>query len=78
MAHEISHSWTGNLVTNKNFEHFWLNEGFTMFVQGKITGRMHGDLARDFEAIEGLNELRSCVSVNNQFSFVTSDIVFFL
>ena len=27
IAHEIAHSWTGNLVTNKNFEHFWLNEG---------------------------------------------------
>ncbi len=27
IAHEIAHSWTGNLVTNSNFEHFWLNEG---------------------------------------------------
>jgi leukotriene-A4 hydrolase len=27
VAHEIAHSWTGNLVTNSNFEHFWLNEG---------------------------------------------------
>ncbi|KAI5693220.1 hypothetical protein M8J75_011301 [Diaphorina citri] len=33
VAHEISHSWTGNLVTNRNFEHFWLNEGFTMFLK---------------------------------------------
>jgi leukotriene-A4 hydrolase len=33
VAHEISHSWTGNLVTNANFEHFWLNEGFTVFVE---------------------------------------------
>lgn len=35
-AHEIAHSWTGNLVTNKNFEHFWLNEGFTTFLERKI------------------------------------------
>lgn len=27
VAHEIAHSWTGNLVTNANYEHFWLNEG---------------------------------------------------
>ena len=30
IAHEIAHSWTGNLVTNNTFEHFWLNEGFTV------------------------------------------------
>lgn len=36
VAHEISHSWTGNLVTNANFGHFWLNEGFTMFLERKI------------------------------------------
>ena len=36
IAHEIAHSWTGNLVTNKSFEHFWLNEGFTAFVERKI------------------------------------------
>ena len=33
IAHEIAHSWTGNLVTNVNFEHFWLNEGFTVFTE---------------------------------------------
>ena len=27
VAHEIAHSWTGNLVTNSTWEHFWLNEG---------------------------------------------------
>jgi leukotriene-A4 hydrolase len=57
VAHEISHSWTGNLVTNMNFEHFWLNEGFTVFVEGKILGRLHGDKFRDFHSIHGLSEL---------------------
>jgi leukotriene-A4 hydrolase len=46
VAHEISHSWTGNLVTNKNFEHFWLNEGFTVFVEQKIIGRLNGPQVR--------------------------------
>ncbi len=27
IAHEIAHSWSGNLVTNCTWEHFWLNEG---------------------------------------------------
>lgn len=61
IAHEIAHSWTGNLVTNANFEHFWLNEGFTMFVEGKIQGRLFGAATRDFQAIEGLSDLREDV-----------------
>ena len=36
VAHEISHSWSGNLVTMDNWADFWLNEGFTMFIQRKI------------------------------------------
>lgn len=64
VAHEISHSWTGNLVTNANWEHFWLNEGFTMFVEGKICGRMFGDAARDFHALQGITELKDNVSAN--------------
>uniref|UniRef100_A0A182YMS6 Peptidase M1 leukotriene A4 hydrolase/aminopeptidase C-terminal domain-containing protein n=1 Tax=Anopheles stephensi TaxID=30069 RepID=A0A182YMS6_ANOST len=47
VAHEIAHSWTGNLVTNRNFEHFWLNEGFTVFVEGKIVGRLSGNASPD-------------------------------
>lgn len=30
VAHEISHSWTGNWVSNATWEHFWLNEGWTV------------------------------------------------
>ncbi|XP_035208388.1 leukotriene A-4 hydrolase-like isoform X1 [Stegodyphus dumicola] len=58
IAHEISHSWTGNLVTNKNFEHFWLNEGFTVFVERKILGRLHGEDFRKFHALGGWKELK--------------------
>lgn len=36
VAHEISHSWSGNLVTMSSWSDFWLNEGFTMFIQRKI------------------------------------------
>ncbi len=58
IAHEIAHSWTGNLVTNANFEHFWLNEGFTVFVERKIIGRLHGEKSRQFACIGGRTGLQ--------------------
>ncbi|XP_037958023.1 leukotriene A-4 hydrolase isoform X2 [Teleopsis dalmanni] len=61
VAHEIAHSWTGNLVTNKNFEHFWLNEGFTVFVETKIVGRMQGRREQDFHMMRNLTELKECI-----------------
>src|SRR5579864_292816 len=33
VAHELAHSWTGNLVSNASAEDFWLNEGFTVFAE---------------------------------------------
>ncbi len=42
IAHEIAHSWTGNLVTNHTWDHFWLNEGWTMWLERKITARVRG------------------------------------
>jgi len=41
VIHEVAHSWTGNLVTNVNWQHFWLNEGATMFLQRKIMSASH-------------------------------------
>jgi leukotriene-A4 hydrolase len=42
VAHELAHSWTGNLVTNANMEHFWLNEGFTVWAERRILEALHG------------------------------------
>lgn len=50
-THEIAHSWTGNDVTCQNWEHFWLNEGFTVFEERKVSGRLHG---REFAQVEAL------------------------
>ncbi|KAK3778253.1 hypothetical protein RRG08_060179 [Elysia crispata] len=63
IAHEISHSWTGNLVTNRTFEHFWLNEGHTKFLERKIVARFKS--GRDyFELLsrQGLQILQQTVS----------------
>uniref|UniRef100_A0A1A9WXW0 Leukotriene A(4) hydrolase n=1 Tax=Glossina brevipalpis TaxID=37001 RepID=A0A1A9WXW0_9MUSC len=61
IAHEIAHSWAGNLVTNKNFEHFWLSEGFAVFLETKIIGRMRGNKERDFQMLRMLSELKECI-----------------
>lgn len=61
VAHEIAHSWTGNLVTNLSWEHFWLNEGFTVFCERKIVGRMKGEAHRQFCFVGGWKELYNAV-----------------
>jgi len=42
VVHEMSHSWTGNLITNASWKDFWLNEGFTVFLEMKILEIVHG------------------------------------
>ncbi|XP_026811810.1 leukotriene A-4 hydrolase [Rhopalosiphum maidis] len=61
VAHEIAHSWTGNLVTNRNFEHFWMNEGFTVYVERRIHGLLNGESSREFAALGGLEDLKQSV-----------------
>jgi len=50
-THEIAHSWTGNDVTCSNWENFWINEGFTVFEERKVSGKLHG---KDFAQVEAL------------------------
>ncbi|RLN52857.1 hypothetical protein BBJ29_005317 [Phytophthora kernoviae] len=58
VAHEISHSWTGNLVTNRSWTDFWLNEGWTMWLERKIQTRIAQDpKAYDLKATMGLRDL---------------------
>ena len=51
VAHEISHSWSGNLVTMDNWSDFWLNEGFTDFPQRKI---MENHIDRDIAKLDAM------------------------
>ena len=76
IAHEIAHSWTGNLVTNSNFEHFWLNEGFTVFTERKIAALMEGKTSRDFSAINGWKDLKEEVRKVNLLSLIFSFMIY--
>uniref|UniRef100_A0A8C7VW05 Leukotriene A(4) hydrolase n=1 Tax=Oncorhynchus mykiss TaxID=8022 RepID=A0A8C7VW05_ONCMY len=62
IAHEISHSWTGNLVTNKTWEHFWLNEGHTVYLERMIGRSMESEQFRQFKAMGGWKDLQESVN----------------
>jgi leukotriene-A4 hydrolase len=42
VAHELAHSWSGNLVTNATWNDFWLNEGFTSYFEYRIMEKLYG------------------------------------
>lgn len=42
VAHELAHSWSGNLVTNATWDDFWLNEGFTVYFEHRIMEAVYG------------------------------------
>ncbi|CAH8549878.1 unnamed protein product [Heterobilharzia americana] len=62
IAHEISHSWTGNLVTNSTWEHFWLNEGHTMYLERLIIECLYGSQMRHLHSSLGYSELKEEVN----------------
>ncbi len=59
VAHELAHSWSGNLVTNANWSDSWLNEGFTSYFENRIMeslygpGRARQEAALSFADMEG-------------------------
>mgnify|MGYP004499792653 CR=1 FL=1 len=66
IAHELAHSWSGNLVTNATWADFWLNEGFTSYFENRIMESLYGrdravmeqalsweDLQREIAGLEG-------------------------
>jgi aminopeptidase N len=70
VAHELAHSWSGNLVTNATWSDFWLNEGFTVYFEIRIMEKVYGreravmeaqldlaDLAREMKDLEARDQV---------------------
>ncbi len=57
VAHELAHSWSGNLVTNATWNDFWLNEGFTTYFEGRIMEAVYGRPYFDMLAVLGRQDL---------------------
>jgi leukotriene A-4 hydrolase/aminopeptidase len=57
VAHELAHSWSGNLVTNATWRDFWLNEGFTVYLERRILEAVYGRSREEMEAVLGRRTL---------------------
>ena len=57
IAHELAHSWSGNLVSNATWRDFWLNEGFTVYLERRIVEKVYGKRRAEMEAFLGRRNL---------------------
>ena len=62
VAHELAHSWSGNLVTNATWADFWLNEGFTVYFENRIMERVYGKRFADMLADLGWASLQAGIA----------------
>ncbi len=59
IAHELAHSWSGNLVTNATWNDFWLNEGFTVYFERRIMEEISDESYANMLALLGHQDLES-------------------
>jgi leukotriene-A4 hydrolase len=62
VAHELAHSWSGNLVTNSSWNDFWLNEGFTVYFEQRIMEKMYGREYTEMLATLTLDGLKGSIA----------------
>jgi leukotriene A-4 hydrolase/aminopeptidase len=66
IAHELAHSWSGNLVTNATWNDFWLNEGFTVYFETRIMEKLYGKDYAEMLASLNLQDLKDEVKSLNE------------
>ncbi|MEG0930479.1 M1 family metallopeptidase [Algoriella sp.] len=59
IAHELAHSWSGNLVTNSTWDDFWVNEGFTVYFERRIMEELEGKDYADMISVIGFQDLET-------------------
>src|SRR6185295_2250134 len=57
VTHELAHSWAGNLVTNATWNDFWLNEGFSVYVERRVVEEIYGRRRAEMETMLGRQDL---------------------
>jgi leukotriene-A4 hydrolase len=62
IAHELAHSWSGNLVTNATWDDFWLNEGFTNYITHRIMERVYGRDYAEMLSVLAMQDLRGTIA----------------
>ncbi|HEX6071796.1 MAG TPA: M1 family metallopeptidase [Sphingomicrobium sp.] len=64
VAHELAHSWSGNLATNATWNDFWLNEGMTTYAERRIVEELYGKKEADEQIALGIDALNKAVAEN--------------
>ena len=71
VAHELAHSWSGNLVTNATWADFWLNEGITTYFENRIMEALYGPQRAAQEAALGFDDMDKAIAEEGQNAPVT-------
>ncbi|MES2136320.1 MAG: M1 family metallopeptidase [Pseudomonadota bacterium] len=64
VAHELSHSWSGNLATNATWDDFWLNEGMTTYAERRVIEELYGKRVANEQIALGIDAMNEAVTEN--------------
>lgn len=71
VAHELAHSWSGNLVTNATWSDSWLNEGFTSYFENRIMEALYGEQRAQQEAALSFDDMEAAIAEHGAGASIT-------